>query len=321
MHRAGTRSTQFLCKGIRYKSSLMYDPLSPRHIAKSQSKSLFPKPALVSLDLWDTVFHLKAPIDQQYHEISHGEFDLDKLRESIKEDFGVVFREMNHEYPNYGKQSETIKSSDDWWIELIRRVYKMNKEDPLFEKLQQRLMTHFSGKEAYELYDDVLPFLEIMREHHVPVVVASNSDYRLVSILESLGVKKYFPDDNINISYEIGLAKPSRDFFNFISNKFYRKQKNTTRMTKTQFLENSWHIGDDYEKDFVASVRSGWNGVLLDRRKSSVFFAHERKQEITNDCFESNVCDAESSDLVMVADNRVCVSQLVELTRLFDWDH
>lgn len=298
---------------------LLLDPLHPQRISKSQASASFPKPHLVSLDLWGTLFTPKAPVPQQYYAISHGEFGLSKLALSIAADFGRVFAEMERQFPNYGKYSEEIGSSDEWWLELIARVYELPRNDPETQKLCRRLIEHFGGSEAYVLFDDVTPFLEAMERNDVAVVGASNSDHRVYSILESLGVARFFPRDALYLSYDLGVAKPDRGFFRAVAQKYYPKAKRGGNMTMTQFLENSWHVGDHYEKDFAASVRSGWNGVLVDREKESVFFKNApAPQGVTNDCFLGSSAASENPELVVISNNRVCVSGLGELLGLFE---
>ena len=38
------------------------------------------------------------------------------------------------------------------------------------------------------------------------------------------------------------------------------------------FLSDCWHVGDSYNNDYIGAVRAGWNGVLLDRNRTSEFF-------------------------------------------------
>lgn len=298
--------------------ALLLDPLRPDRIAKSQALSSFPKPQLVLFDLWGTLYTPKAPVPVQYHQISSGEFGLDKLAESIAAEFPAVFAQMEKEYPNYGKLSTNITLSDQWWLQLICKLYGLDERDPEAQRMCVRLLDHFKSSEAYVLYDDVVPVLETLRQRNVRVVASSNSDHRALAILASLGVGHYF-GDNVNLSYDIGHAKPSRAFFRAVSDKYYRRARaRGLLLGMGEYLERVWHVGDHYEKDFVGAVKAGWNGVLLDRQRSSVFFANPQKKEITNDCFEGQGETLDGDDLVMIANNRVCVSGLSELPRLFE---
>ncbi|OBA24146.1 hypothetical protein METBIDRAFT_35214 [Metschnikowia bicuspidata var. bicuspidata NRRL YB-4993] len=303
--------------------SLIVDPLQPGRISKSQAKSRFPFPRIMSFDIWNTLFTPRAPIAQQYYEISHGEFGIDKLLCSIETEFPAVFKRMELEFPNYGKGMPGFGSSNDWWRELITRLYAMPKGDKTTSALCTRLIEHFSGSEAYVLFDDVIPVLQNLQENGVRVVGASNSDYRVFSVMESLGISAYFPKNRVFLSYDLGVTKPSRQFFQKVSKPYYLEDlKEGKCKNLNDFLENAWHVGDHYEKDFVGAVKSGWNGVLLDRSKKSVFLSHKPQTKvISNDCFEGQAVDSlDGEDLVMISDNRVCVSGLGELLRLFGYD-
>lgn len=300
--------------------SLIMDPLRQERIAKSHADSNFPVPRLISFDLWGTLYTPKKPVPEQYYDISHGEFGIEKLAESIAAEFPAVFAQLNEEFPNYGK-SNGLRSSEQWWLQLIARLYQMSPGEATAMKLHRRLMEHFEGAEAYVLYDDVKPVLEALTANRVTFVAATNSDYRARIILHNLGLGQYFSDDNIHLSYEIGYTKPDRHFYYSYLLKYYKEAVEADpSLTMTEFLERTWHVGDDYKKDFVGSVRAGCNGVYLDRRKDSVFLRDAQKQNtVSNDCFEGqghNV--AEGDDLVMLANNRVCVSGLQPLLRLFD---
>ncbi|GEQ71161.1 hypothetical protein JCM33374_g4842 [Metschnikowia sp. JCM 33374] len=285
--------------------------------------SRFPHPKLVSFDLWGTLFTPRAPIAQQYYDISSGHYGIAKSVHSIEADFPAVFAQMESEYPNYGKYSTDIKSCDEWWSELIVRLYGMSRDDAMAKRLCEHLISHFSSKEAYVLYDDVIPVLEKLQAKNVRLIGATNSDYRVFSILESLGVAQYFPRTSVFLSYDLGVAKPNRDFFRTIAKQYYTQDSNAGDLsTMTEFLENTWHVGDHYEKDFVGAVKSGWNGVLLDRKKRSIFLRHApQKDALSNDCFEGPSPDTlDSPDMVMISNNRACVSELSGLLKLFGYE-
>lgn len=306
-------------------SSLISDPLRPDRIAKSQADSLFGKPRIVSFDLWGTLYTPKRSIPELYHEISSKEFNIDKSLESLKEEFPKVHNEMLSEFPNYGKYSKEIKDTNDWWLELIVKLFGLPHflKDAKSAQLCDRLLDYFSSSEAYILHDDVKPVLETLRKNNIRMIAASNSDERVYPIMESLGIDKYFSSPSVYISYDLGVEKPERAFFRSIASELYNADKAREPLLGMQeFLENLWHIGDSYEKDFVGAVKAGWNGVLLDRSRSSVFFRNgPQKAPISNDCFESQPVDKlDSDDLVMVANNRVAVTSLTEILRLFKLD-
>lgn len=304
-------------------SLLISDPLRPDRITKSQADSLFPKPRFVSLDLWGTLYTPKRPIPELYHAISSKEFNIDKSLESIKEEFPKLHDQMLEEYPNYGKYSDDIQNSNDWWLELIVKLYGLPHflKDEKSAQFCDRLLDYFSSAEAYKLYDDVKPVLDTLVKNHIRLIASSNSDDRCFPIMKSLGIDKYFTTPQVYISYDLGTEKPERAFFRSIATELYKVDKSKEpKLSMQEFLESMWHVGDSYEKDFVGAVKAGWNGVLVDRPKTSVFFRNgPQNTQVSNDCFEAQATDTlDSDELVMIANNRVAVSSLRELIRLFN---
>lgn len=225
------------------------------------------------------------------------------------------------EFPNYGKSSGEIRTSHDWWAELIVRVYGIPhySNDLRSQQLCDRLISTFASAAEFQMFDDVVPTLHKLAAHHIPLVAVTNSDERVHPILKGLGLDQFFARDNVYISYEADRAKPDRKFFAAVARKHYRTARALDpSLTMGAFLERTWHVGDHYDEDFVGAVRAGWNGVLLDRGKNSVFMRTAGAPKcVSNDCFEGQGESLDSDDMVMIANNRVCVSSLRELPRLF----
>lgn len=304
------------------RSKLLSDPLRPERIAKSQADSRFPKPLVVSFDLWGTLYTPRKPISQLYHRISHGEFGLPNTIESIEKRFPTAYRDMVRQYPNYGKDTAAISSSSDWWAELIVRVYDIPhySQDLGSRELCDRLISTFGAASEYQMFDDVVPVLKQLASNNIQVVAMTNSDDRVLPLLQGFGLDRFFAKDNVYISYDVGHAKPDRRIFGAVARKYYGAARTRDRdLTMGAFLERAWHVGDHYDEDFVGAVKAGWNGVLVDRAKTSVFMHTAGAPKcVSNDCFEGHGTDSlDSPEMVMIANNRVCVSSLAELPRLF----
>lgn len=307
------------------QGKLICDPLSPERIAKSQSSSKFPMPMFVLFDLWNTLYTPKEPVSESYHRISSQDFGIKKSVEAIEKEFPIIHKEMLTKYPNYGKHCDDIKDSKQWWRELIVRLYELPhySEDAASWELTEKLIEYFSSSEAYRVFDDVVPTLEKLTENNIRILGSTNSDDRVFKIIENLGLSKYIHKKDMFLSYDLGSSKPDRAFYRAITNQVFPEEKaRDAKLTMQNFLERVWHVGDHYNKDFVGAVKSGWNGVYLDRGRSSVFFRlGGPPKAITNDCFEGQETESlDSSETVMIANNRVAVSSLTEVPRLFGLD-
>ncbi|KAI5805482.1 hypothetical protein DFH27DRAFT_644025 [Peziza echinospora] len=194
---------------------------------------------LLTLDAFGTLFKPRIPIAEQYIEEArlHG-LDVGSMGitpSSLDRSFSKAFRRMNLEKPFYGKQAGM--TNEEWWEETIHATFHPFLSPTIPARLQlpkhltTSLLARFSGKKAYELYPDVLPFLQSLtqdpafplpcyswREKYSPLRVPSddgkqknkdgdddevvgpitilgilsNTDPRVKLILEDLGIAKYF---------------------------------------------------------------------------------------------------------------------------------
>lgn len=291
---------------MRFRSySLKHDPF--QNFGKIRdTHSRFPVPHFVSFDAFGTLYTPKTPVYEQYHRVAseHG-VTLDMA--TIKSRFTKEFADLQARYPNYGRDSPDMALSDDWWRQLVSLVFELPKSSGVCDAL----LHHFTTGDAYRVFPDVEPTLRRLRDLGVPLVVASNSDDRVVTVLENLGLSHYF--DDVHLSYHHGSTKPDRRFFGAIVDQ-------RVVADRTQYLENVWHVGDSYDADFTGAVRAGWNGVLVDRAHHSRFFAAAMPPP-QDACFlEGGKEDASTDKMIVMANNRVAVSDLREFPRLFRED-
>lgn len=279
----------------------------------------FPEPNFISFDLHDSLYAPRFPIEQQYHEIALKEFGIDKSAESIKEDFVKIKAYLQEVYPNYGKNSEEIKDSNEWWLLLIVKLFQVPhfKDDQASANLCNRLLTHFTGKEAYKLFDDVTPMLEYLKLSGIPLIACSNSDTRIFDIAKNLGISHYF--DRIFLSYDLETTKPSKSFFDTVATSMM--SSSVTKKDRPLYLEKCWHVGDHKEKDYLGAVRSGWNGILLDRtnRYGLLALPREPSQELYQNSLAEEDTDKSNEKLQFIANNRIVIGDLHQLSNIFNF--
>lgn len=171
----------------------------------------------------------------------------------------------------------------------------------------EELLHRFSTKEGYAIYPDALNLFIALRiaKRSTPenadwpwgrtlVTVVSNSDDRIITVLESLGLSigKGGDIENVVLSYDVGAEKPDARMFEWAA-----------RSAPEDVVKV--HVGDDVEKDAVAAMqaRDGWYGVLLDR---------ERKYEEWN-------ADQEHHGLVKLERDVHVITVLDSLDSLKQW--
>ncbi|KAJ5711745.1 hypothetical protein N7488_005901 [Penicillium malachiteum] len=171
--------------------------------------------------------------------------------------------------------------------------------------LVENLLGRFAGAGGYSLYEDVAPFFARMRElkaselgrfDRVVIGVISNSDDRVPAVLKDLGLRvgdlradqdlssmtlpgfeqrddaatsRYTglqPDHDIDMvitSYEAGEEKPNRLIFDVA-----KRQARILARQSSVSEDEPWtrvHVGDDYNKDYIAARDAGWQSYLLPR--------------------------------------------------------
>lgn len=248
-------------------------------------------PKVVSFDAFNTLFAPRRPVLQLYSEIAqrHG---LTVPQEHLEQNFPVVFKQMMLKHPNYGKNS--LKYIN-WWATVISNTYHPH-ETP--KEFVEECIACFSTDEVYGAFEDARGILQKLHSNpEFVTVVASNGDPRIPQVLKSLDLLKYF--QKTYISYEMNVSKPDRAFYDHIIDDL-----RGPFTPKDVMLQNSWHVGDELQKDLNGAVNAGWNGVLVDRDGAYI------------DLAEGEVSELGKSRLVRVDDKKTIISDLGALEKV-----
>ncbi|KAK5938806.1 hypothetical protein PMZ80_008998 [Knufia obscura] len=165
------------------------------------SKAIQARPGIVvTLDALGTIYKFREPITTQYIKVARrcGLKEEDIRTDDLGKAFLKSFKEISEEYPNYGKNQ--LSSPRAWWKTVVNDAFRrVVDEARIPDHLGDELYNHFTSSAAYELYPDVKPFFASMRElkqqytgpNDPPVFVGviSNSDPRVKSVLQSLGLR------------------------------------------------------------------------------------------------------------------------------------
>jgi len=133
-----------------------------------------------------------------------------KINESFKKAFAEAPPLC---FPEIPKEASKVTLEYKWWEDLVGNVIspKEFKNENEFKLFFGELYNIFSKKNTWEIYDDVLPFLNKLKGNSYRLGIISNFDSRLHQILEILEIKNYF--EVIVCSSEIGFAKPQKEIF------------------------------------------------------------------------------------------------------------
>ena len=183
----------------------------------------------------------------------------------------------------------TMRGTDDV-AQIIQNTFQplIGPGQQIHEELAPRLLHRFSSEEGYLLYSDVIPLIGRLQGNlnragstRIIVGVITNSDPRVPSVLNSLGLKvsparynhaeqppvgeKYDVDFTV-MSYDVGHEKPDRRIFAAAEEML----KASPEAANTDL--NMWdkvYVGDDFQKDVEGARNAGWKAVLVSREKPS----------------------------------------------------
>jgi putative hydrolase of the HAD superfamily len=200
----------------------------------------------IFLDAAGTLIKTRESVGQVYaaHADRHGA-DIDP--EATQKHFLLTFRATP---PAQGDERA-------WWQTLVTTVLrKSGATDIDFDTCFAQLFDHYATADAWELYPDVIPFLE---QCQAKLGIISNFDQRLYSILNGLDLTRHF--HSITISNEIGVSKPDPKIFQ-------------TALTKHDSApQNALHIGDDPIADWKGAEDYGIQVFRLSRPKNTLLDA------------------------------------------------
>jgi FMN phosphatase YigB (HAD superfamily) len=181
------------------------------------------------------------------------------------------------------------------WLQVIRATFSPAKLPP---QLAPDLISRFATSAAYELYPSVPALLRAIRFNdaydRTVIGVVSNSDPRVWSILNSLGVavKGYqttapaasnahrqdiedSPNtmegrngsiDFLTLSYDVGVEKPDKRIFDAA----FEKAQSVLTGHASYGEKIEWtrvHVGDNLKKDVEAAEIAGWRAILWDGKR------------------------------------------------------
>jgi putative hydrolase of the HAD superfamily len=126
---------------------------------------------------------------------------------------------------------------------------KVGVKKNLAQELSKRVKDEYLEKSMWFLFDDSIETLEIINKSKYQNVVLSNHVPELTTILENIGVLKYFKQ--VYSSGNLGFEKPNRKIFEYAINDL--KIQNTECVM----------IGDSYEADIAGALRAGIKAILV----------------------------------------------------------
>lgn len=176
--------------------------------------------------------------------------DEETMTERLEEAENYFFQQTRKNRHIWGDQ----QAIDTLWIgyysTLLRPLVKEHDEQRLHQ-LASAINKEFGKHTSWEMYPDVLPTLEALRQSGYTMGIVSDWSISLGPILSNLGLTHYF--DAVVISAALRHGKPSPHL--------YEQALERTNSIPDYTL----HIGDSYIFDVLGARSVGITPVLLDR--------------------------------------------------------
>uniref|UniRef100_A0A182MJ24 DJ-1/PfpI domain-containing protein n=1 Tax=Anopheles culicifacies TaxID=139723 RepID=A0A182MJ24_9DIPT len=238
---------------------------------------------LITFDVTDTLLEYAVRPERHYAQVINSVLEprigIKLLEEQIGRSFGLCFRSMNQQYPNFGsgrKQTGQQELEDEswrwWWRTLVERVivdaaassnYR-NIPSPLLSIIAEQLIDDYTydGKRVcWRQRPGVDAFLQKLRAPPTKQTlgIVSNFDPRLQIILRNNGIAPAGEVvDFVLTSYEAGVEKPDPAIFETALRK-----ANLLQIGSDIKPQEALHIGNLCREDYNGARSAGWCALLV----------------------------------------------------------
>jgi putative hydrolase of the HAD superfamily len=117
---------------------------------------------------------------------------------------------LNRQFAGAWRAKRGFDYSRAAWLDLVERSFA-GVAEPLPEGYFAAVYERFAEPDAWRVFDDVPPTLDLLAKRGVRLAVVSNWDERLEPLLERLNLRRHF--EAVVVSCHAGFTKPSREIF------------------------------------------------------------------------------------------------------------
>ncbi len=137
------------------------------------------------------------------------------------------------------------------WMDLVRVTFSGLTERAEAPDLFGALWDRFTEPDAWRVFPDVVPCLEVLAARGLRIAAVSNWDERLRPLLHRLGLADRF--EFVVASAEVGAHKPSREIFDHAAVRL--------GLPSSSLMD----VGDSCREDLDGARSAGWQALLIDR--------------------------------------------------------
>jgi putative hydrolase of the HAD superfamily len=168
---------------------------------------------------------------------------------------GIPPETLNHQFAAAWQAKRNFDHSRSGWLDLVQKTFAGSVAEDSVGGFFADLYARFGQPEAWHVFDDVFPALEMLSRRGLKLGIISNWDERLRPLLTKLTLAPWFRA--IVISVEAGFTKPSREIFG--------QTASSLGVPPGSIL----HVGDSATEDVRGAQAAGLRALLLDRKGST----------------------------------------------------
>lgn len=209
-----------------------------------------PEIRAVFLDAGDTLLAADPPVDHVYRDAfrRHG---VEATADDVHGAVHATWREVDSARERGEERWKGAGGEAGFWRRFVGAVYARVGGGEMPEPLLAHLVAHFREEVHWALYPEVPEVLAALRARGIKLVVVSNWDSGLSSLLERLGIRDSF--DHVVVSALVGVSKPDRGIFD----EALRRAGAVAGATL--------HVGDSLADDYLGARAAGLHALLVDR--------------------------------------------------------
>lgn len=209
---------------------------------------------LVTFDVTDTLLTFSKPPAIEYNDAVR-RLGFPAINETrLAAEFRTHFKQMNSEFPNFGRDGMCQLTWENWWRRLIVQVLtgsgaQLNGKE--LRLVADHLIDRYETADCWQKVPSADELITQIRQNGLAVGIISNFDPRLKFIVENVRLPRF---DFILASYEVGAAKPDPKIFDL-----------ALKMAPNGNVsaEEALHVGNTPALDYLGAKEAGWSSALI----------------------------------------------------------
>ncbi|MEO0795970.1 MAG: HAD-IA family hydrolase [Verrucomicrobiota bacterium] len=135
------------------------------------------------------------------------------------------------------------------WKQIVFQTFSGLTAEADMEPIFRELWRSFSSPDRWKILPGIVDTLSKLQSRGLPIYLFSNNDERLHSVLEGIGLAKYF--HAVFLSVELGAEKPAQEAFSQVE------------IAINQPAGSILHVGDSPYEDIQGANQAGWRSALV----------------------------------------------------------